>query len=537
MSAVLKFEDSIDFKNPDYAAIFKERAERLNWLRAKPGRVESTKAYYRNGHYADFISDWGVTLDTRNRSKGRPAYLPFILFPKQRELIDWFLELWRASESGMVEKSRDQGASWLAMALSCSMCILDRDINIGFGSATEDKIDRTGDPDTLFYKGRMFVDNLPAEFRPPYESAHMRMSWPSTNGSITGGAGPNAFRSGRKAMGFLDESAFIANPLDVDSSLSAATDCRIDISSVSIDGMANHFAIRRHSGRVKVFTMHWRDDPRKDEAWAEKKRNSLDPIVWAADYDLDYTSSAEGVIIPQAWVQAAIDAHVKLGIEPSGTRFGALDVADEGRDLNCFAARHGILVMHCEAWSGKGSDIFATTERAFLLCDELQLEGFDYDADGLGGGVRGDANRILARREEQRLPKRKVSDYRSSAGVFEPARIVPGTDRTALDMFQNLGAQAYWNVRGLFYNVFQAVNGKEYDRDNLISLWSGMPDLQKLCIELSQPQWKMSATGKIAVEKQPDGSLSPNRADSVRILFAPKSKPMKIADSIFDEEF
>jgi phage terminase large subunit len=536
MSAVLKFEDSIDFKNPDYAAIFRERAERLNWLKEKPGRVESMKTYYR-GHYADFISDWGITLDTRNRSKGRPAYLPFILFPKQRELIQWFLELWRSSDSGMVEKSRDQGASWLAMALSASMCILDRDINIGFGSATEDKIDRTGDPDTLFYKGRMFIDNLPPEFRPQYESAHMRISVPATNGSITGGAGPNAFRSGRKAMGFLDESAFIANPLDVDSSLSAATDCRIDISSVSIDGMANHFAVRRHSGRVKVFTMHWRDDPRKDEAWAEKKRNSLDPIVWAADYDLDYMSSAEGVFIPQIWVQAAVDAHVKLRIKPTGARQGALDVADEGVDLNCFAARHGILVFHCEAWSGKGSDIFATTEQSFLLCDQLRLEGFDYDSDGLGADVRGDARVISERRKKQVLPVRKVTPYRSSAGVFEPKSLVPGTDRTAEDMFQNFGAQAMWLLRGRFYDTFQAVNGKEYDPENLISLDSAMPELQKLCIELSQPQRRMSETGKLAVKKKPEGAESPNRCDAIRILFAPKKKPMMIRDDIFNEEF
>lgn len=531
-----RVEELFDFLAPDYVAIFKARVERLRWIEAKPGRAQAMKVYYRD-HLPDFISDWGVTLDTRARAKGMPAYIPFILQPKQREAVEWILERWREGEDGLIEKSRDIGCSWVAMTLSASLCILNRDIHIGFGSATEDKVDRTGDSGTLFYKGRMFVDNLPPCFRPNYWSAHMRLVFPETSSGMVGGAGENAFRSGRYAIGFLDEAAYLANPLGVDSAVSAATPCRIDISSISIDGMANHFAQKRHSGRVKIFTMHWRDDKRKTVEWGEKEKAKLDPIVWASDYELDYTAAAEGVFIPQTWVQAAIDAHVKLKIKPSGVRQGALDVADEGVDLNCFAARHGILVFHCSVWSGKGSDIFDTTEKSFMLCDELQLEGFEYDSDGIGADVRGDARIISERRKSQRMVERKVTPYRSSAGVFEPDYIVPGTDRTAHDMFQNFGAQAMWMLRGTFYNTYQAVNGKEYNPDNLISLDSRMPDLHKLCIELSQPQRKLSETGKIVVRKKPDGAASPNRCDAIRILFAPKKKPMVIADSVFDEEF
>lgn len=531
-----RVEELFDFLAPDYVAIFKARVDRLKWLHAKSGRVEAMRLYYRD-HVSDFISDWGVTLDTRARAKGMPAYIPFILQPKQREAIDWILERWREGEDGLIEKSRDIGCSWVAMTLSASLCILNRDIHIGFGSATEDKVDRTGDAGTLFHKGRMFVDNLPSLFRSQYWSAHMRMAFPQTGSSIVGGAGENAFRSGRFAIAFLDEAAYLANPLAVDSAVSAATPCRIDISSISIDGMANHFAQKRHSGRVKVFTMHWRDDKRKTAEWGEKEKAKLDPIVWAADYELDYSAASEGVIIPQLWVQAAVDAHLKLGIKPTGVRQGALDVADEGRDLNCLASKHGILVFHCEVWSGKGSDIYATTERAYFLSDEHRLDGFSYDADGLGAGVRGDANRIAERRAQDRLPVREISEYRGSAGVFEPDSKVAGTDRTNADFFQNCKSQSYWNLRSAFQQTFRAVNGEDYDPDNLISLSSGIPDLPKLCIELSQPQWKLSQTGKMLVDKAPDGALSPNRADGLSQLWAPKRRPMIIDDSVFDEEF
>jgi hypothetical protein len=40
----------------------------------------------------------------------------------------------------------------------------------------------------------------------------------------------------------------------------------------------------------------------------------------AQEVDIDYAASVEGVLIPSVWVQAAIDAHLKLNIEPTGDR-------------------------------------------------------------------------------------------------------------------------------------------------------------------------------------------------------------------------
>jgi len=43
-------------------------------------------------------------------------------------------------------------------------------------------------------------------------------------------------------------------------------------------------------------------------------------------------------------------------------------------------------------------------------------------------------------------------------------------------------------------------------------------------LELSQPQFapKPTATGKMLIDKAPEGSPSPNLADAVKIRFAPK---------------
>ncbi|EFE7308104.1 TerL protein, partial [Escherichia coli] len=53
-------------------------------------------------------------------------------------------------------------------------------------------------------------------------------------------------------------------------------------------------------------------------------------------------------------------------------------------------------------------------------------------------------------------------------------------------------------------------------------------------MELSQPTWSKNATGKILVDKQPDGTKSPNLADSVMIAYAPMEMPIVISDDFME---
>ncbi|EBG2976120.1 TerL protein, partial [Salmonella enterica subsp. enterica] len=52
--------------------------------------------------------------------------------------------------------------------------------------------------------------------------------------------------------------------------------------------------------------------------------------------------------------------------------------------------------------------------------------------------------------------------------------------------------------------------------------------------ELSQPTWSKNAVGKILVDKQPDGTKSPNLADSVMIAYAPMEMPIVISDDFLE---
>jgi phage terminase large subunit len=517
--------EAFDWLHPNYDEIYRDRSERLARLRAHPDTIAPLRAYYAE-HIAEFVGDWGLTSDPRARSRGSPIEMPFKLFPKQIEMLDFVQECMRNRSPGLIEKSRDCGASWLVCCFAASLCLFNRGVVVGLGSRTEAKLSRIGDPDSIFWKVLFFLKNLPPEFRGSWDetkhSAHLRIQFPDTGSSIVGEAGDGIGRGGRSTVYFIDESAFIERPQLIEASLASNCDTRIDVSTPN--GRSNSFATKRWSGRVPVFTFRWLDDPRKNypgSNWYERQCATLDSVTRAQEIDLSYDASVEGILIPVEWVNAAIDAHTKLGITPSGARRAALDPADEGRDRCALAGRHGILLDRLTSWSGKNSDIYRTTVKTFGLLDEWVCEALDFDADGLGAGVRGDAVDINAKRRDAGRQEITVEAFRGSGGVFDPdGSLVEG--RLNRDYFANLKAQSYWALRLRFQATYRAVvEGLSYDPDSIISIDPELDELNALVTELVQPTYEISQVGKIFVNKTPEGAQSPNLADAVMIAYSP----------------
>jgi phage terminase large subunit len=518
-------EQTFDFRNPDYGPIFQARVQRLAKIRENPDMLPGLFAYYRENPW-DFISDWGMTYAPK-ANDGQHIVRPMVLFPKQVEWLKWVVDLWKTQQRGLTEKSRESGVTWLAVSLGATLCLFRKDLTIGYGANLVELVDNLGDMDSILEKGRFFLDHLPDDFTGGWTSADSQYSkekllrFPLTGSRMKGQGGDNIGRGGRASLYFVDEFAHIQRAKGVDQALSANTDTQIDISTVK--GLANAFAEKRHSGRVPVFTFHWRDDPRKDEAWYAKQLAQFDPVLVAQEIDINYSASVEGVLIPSEWVQAAINADQKLGFTVSGARRAALDVADEGRDKNALAIGHGICVEQVPEWSGKGSDILGTVQRAFALCDEAGVTDMRFDSDGLGAGVRGDA-RVL---NEGREVKIGVNPWRGSGKVAFPDKPIPSAnptgrkDRTNGDFFANAKAQGWWELRVRFQRTHRAVTEPDYkyDPDDLIVLREGLGGLYS---ELSQPTYTVNTAGKIIVDKQPDGTPSPNKADAVMILIAPR---------------
>lgn len=480
-----------------------------------------------------WFNTWVWTYDPRGMSYGLPANIPFVLRPKQTELVGWLLERLESQTGGLIEKSRDEGMSYVVLGFFLHQWLFVDGFAAGVGSRKEEYVDEKGSPKTLLHKFRDMLGKLPGWMHPAgfSERTHdnyMRIINPANGASITGEAGDNIGRGGRTTIYLLDEWAFVQRQDKVDAAISQNTN--VILKGSTPNGIGDRFYQDRFSGRYPVFTMPWRDNPDKNwtakvdgqliHPWYEKQRATLDDVVLAQEVDINYAASVEGVLIPSAWVQAAIDAHIKLGIEPTGQRIAALDVADEGKDLNSFVGRHGVVMTTLKSWSGKGDDIFGTTQTAMDECVDGEYSLMYYDADGLGAGVRGDARVINEQRRERGQSEINVEPFRGSAGVHDPdGEMVE--KRLNKDFFANLKAQSWWSLRMRFLNTYRAVGGMEYDADQIISIPSDLPERDKVVMELSQPTYTKNGAGKILVDKQPDGSKSPNRADAVMICFNP----------------
>lgn len=524
---------------PDYVQVWAWRQQQIIRMRKEPALMAGAVEFYR-AHPVEFINHWLDTYDPRNAGKKTPARIPFIMFERQAELVEFIAACLHGEENGLMEKARDMGATWVCCAVSVWLWRFWEGAAVGWGSRKEQLVDKIGDPDSIFEKMRMLIRGMPREFWPVGFSekdhmTYMRIVNPENGATITGEAGDNIGRGGRKLIYFKDESAHYERPEKIEAALADNTRVQMDISSVN--GLGNVFHRRReagkewtggpaHKGVTNVFVMDWRDHPAKTDEWyqARRKKAEADGLlhVFAQEVDRNYAASVEGVIIPAEWVTAAIDAHLRLGWpEPTGKKIAGLDVADEGGDLNALASRKGYLLETVEDW-GEG-DTGATTRKAIgkLAGEPVEVQ---YDSVGIGAGVKSEANRLSATGD---MPN-GVTFVSWSAGAkvqWPDKHLIEGDDESPLnkDFFANLKSQAWWQLRLRFERTYRAVEqGVEYDPDDLISLPSGLPKIRQLQKELSQATAsRTTASLKLVVDKKPEGTRSPNMADAVVMAFWP----------------
>lgn len=528
-------------KSPDYTAVFAWRQRRIIAMRSNPAIKAGMLEYYRT-HRVEFIEHWCDTYDPRLAGRDRPSKMPFVLFKRQKELVSFLGQCINLETDGLVEKCRDMGATWLCAAFSAHLWRFMPGAAVGWGSRKEQLVDKLGDADSIFEKIRMIIRSWPREFWPvgfdPF--AHMpfmRIINPENGSTITGEAGDNIGRGGRKLIYFKDESAHYERPEKIEAALSDNTRVQIDISSVN--GLGNVFYRRRESGvewhplipmvphKTGVFVMDWRDHPEKTQEWYDRRRQKFIDEgmlhIFAQEVERNYAASVTGIIIQPEWVRAAIDAHKTLGFDDEGMWSAALDVADEGGDKNALTIRKGPILRYAEAW-GEGDTGFTARraiERVKRFTTNVDLQ---YDCVGVGAGVKAESNRLVS--EGLLPPGIRFMAWNAGAGpLFPDARMIVRDKDSPLnkDYFSGLKAQGWWQLARRFERTYRAVTEKrEYDPGELISLPSDLPNLRTIEKELSQATQGLSAkTLKMIVEKAPEGTFSPNIADSIVMNYWP----------------
>lgn len=527
--------------NPDY---LQEGLRRIKNLQAmtmdKEIRAKAMEVYSTDP--IRWINDWAITFNPRNKNP-IPKILPFILFPRQEDFVHFLMSCVDDSECGLIEKSRDIGATWICCAFSVWLWLFVPGAAIGWGSRKEDLVDRRGDPDSIFEKIRMIIGRLPrwmlpVDYNERSHSTSMNIRNPNTGAIIAGESGDQIGRGGRKMIYFKDEAAHYERPELIEAALGDNTDVQIDISSVH--GTNNVFYRRRQAGQewtpdrkiepgvVRVFIFDWRDHPKKNQAWYDlrKKKAEAEGLmhIFAQEVDRDYSASIEGMIIRPEWVRACLDAHIKLahlGDWFAGEKMAAQDIADGGADLNAYCSSHGAVIMRLDKWAGEAGDA-ALTAIPHSIDDEVQE--LYYDCIGVGAGFKVKINEMKG---HPAWPKKlRVMPWDASAFVLNPTdNVIPNDDQspTNEDTYENLKAQAWFLMRARCWKTYLAITRQAiYPIHEMISFPSDIPYIQQLVMELSQAVKKVSlSSGKTVVDKTPKGSRSPNLADAAVMCKCP----------------
>ena len=540
---------------PNYPAVYRWRSKVLKQLISDPKTLKAAKVYYST-HPAEFIMDWMDTYDPRKSpTNANPAlrgekWMPFVFFKRQKDVIDFFESCSHDQTSGLVEKCRDFGLTWLACGYSVWRWLFIKNDAIGWGSRKETLVDKPGDPDSIFEKIRLMLKRLPRIWLPAgfswgRNSTYMKLLNPENGAIIAGEAGDNIGRGGRKSIMLLDEAAHLERPEKVEAALGDNTNVRIDISSVN--GVGNVFHRRRENGViwspdvtsypfgfVRVFVADWRDHPLKTQEWydARKARYEREGMahIFAQEVDRNYAAAVSNTVIPYQWIEASIDAHIKLPWFAEALEahkddwYAGLDVADEGNDRNALTLRQWVIWRDVQEWGERDPGISA--RKAVLACREHKGHiCCQYDCIGVGSGVKTEYNRLTT--DEGVISAHEIPfiPWNAGASVLNPFdRIIPDDNESLQnkDFFDNLKAQAWWSIRTRFYKTFKAVTeGVRYNPDELISIDSRITLLEQLKKELIQPTVGYSSRLKMLIEKKPDGMRSPNLADSGVMAFFP----------------
>lgn len=377
-----------DWRAPDYTAVWASRVAKLEALRANPDKWDALRAFYKD-HPVEFINDWGVTFDPRAADIGLPTTMPFLLFDKQAEFVRFVVACWRAREDWLCEKSRDMGVSWCCVAIAVWAWLFHDGTVVGFGSRKEEYVDAIGDPKSLFWKVRTFIDLLPNELKPRRYDARkhapfMRVLNPETGAAIVGEAGDNIGRGARTSLYFKDEAAHFARPDMIDAALSQTSNCKGDVSTPNGEG--NPFWQKRHGGKIKVFTFDWRDDPRKGQDWYDKQARTMTATALAQEVDRDYSASISNSLIAGATVDAAM-RRGPADVQPNGPLMVGLDVARFGDDKCVLSFRRGRVLLKQVEWGKTAIDATAARAHQTIKAFGTAPAQIAVDVIGVGAGA------------------------------------------------------------------------------------------------------------------------------------------------------
>lgn len=359
-----------------------------------------------------WVNLWVSTYDPRKA----PSIIPFITYPYEDKLLLDLVDAIQNQKDILVEKSRDMGVTWcVLLAFTWFWQFKGEGSDFLVGSRKEQYIDTIGNMDTLIEKVRFIIRNEPVWMRPrgfdwKQHSNYLKIVNPETKSTITGEAtNPNFSRAGRRRAIFFDEFAFWETDQQAWRASADSTNCRIVVSTPC--GFNNQFAKLRHSGGIKVETLHWKLHPEKNQAWYENecKRRLNDKVEIAQELDINYEGSEEGVLYEFNEMKKA--THNEPLLSPDRIVV-ALDPAGEGEDEAVFyVSNNGNIIER--KFIAVSTDTQLAAESIMLI---TKYKAQVFIADSIGNSVADLVAQLLGKNDRGV----KVIKFKSSEKATDP---------------------------------------------------------------------------------------------------------------------
>ncbi len=225
-----------------------------------------------------------------------------VTFPFQDDVLTWMVWCIKEQKEGIIEKSRDVGASWMWVFLTTWYALFHKGVTTLTMSQNADDVDnRTAK--SIFEKIRINLRTHPVWMRRGWEERGekdkmMLVGIPETSGEMLGAVAKGAAGRGGRGIPFFDEFAHIDEAPQILEAGTALSPCKFFISTPR--GENNEFARMARDPKANKKTLHWTVHPLRNALWEKKQREkpSMTDEYFAQEYEVSYTKSTIGRVFP-----------------------------------------------------------------------------------------------------------------------------------------------------------------------------------------------------------------------------------------------
>ena len=246
------------------------------------------------------------------------------------------------------------------------------------------------------------------------------------------------------------------------------------------------------------------------------------PWKWNGEPD---DSGAGNQVLPYDLLRRCVEAYrrgLHEGVE--GPHDLGLDIADNeaGGDWNAYARRRGPTLLDVRRWRSRVGD---SVKKGHRIAIDHNCWGVWYDQGGVGAGGYSYFNDLRQAIVDKSNHDPQVPIYTAHPIFFGEG--VKGPDKRYSqraknkDFFARRNIQMAWGVRLRAMRTERLMDGEDVDPLTCLFIPPDLPDIEGVLAELSQPTYMENpVTGKLQLDKTPDGEPSPDRADAVFLAYA-----------------